>query len=148
MSDNIKGEGFKIRDKRHFSPDGDVRDSNDEPVSSASEDTQDSDTATAAQEEKTPPPLPEVNFSSFVLSLSSSALFHFGSIPDPVSQKKQRNLPLAKQTIDILGLLQDKTKGNLSNDEASLLENLLYDLRIRYVEECKKEDQPEKQEEK
>ncbi len=84
------------------------------------------------------PPLPQVNFSSFVLSISSSALFHFGEIPDPVTNQKQRNLSMAKQTIDILGILQEKTSGNLTKEEGALLENLLYDLRLRYVNETTK----------
>ncbi len=83
-------------------------------------------------------PLPEVDFASFVLTLSSSALFHFGEFPDPVSGKRERNLDMAKQTIDILGVLRDKTRGNLSNDEEQLMDSLLHDLRIKYVEECKK----------
>jgi len=81
--------------------------------------------------------LPEITFSSFILSLSSSALFHFGEIPDPITNKKQKNIELAKQTIDILGLLEKKTVNNLGKDEAVLLENLLYDLRMRYVNETK-----------
>ena len=81
--------------------------------------------------------LPEINFSSFILSLGSSALFHFGEIPDPVSGAKQRNLDLARQTIDILVVLRDKTTGNLSEDEASLIESLLHDLQMRYVQERK-----------
>jgi len=81
--------------------------------------------------------LPEITFSSFILSLSSSALFHFGEIPDPVTNNKQKNIELAKQTIDILGLLEKKTVNNLEKDEANLLENLLYDLRMRYVNETK-----------
>ena len=87
--------------------------------------------------------LPEITFSSFILSLSSSALFHFGEIPDPVTNKKQKNIELAKQTIDILGLLEKKTAGNLEKDEAVLLENLLYDLRMRYVNETKNKDKVE-----
>jgi hypothetical protein len=82
-------------------------------------------------------PLPEINFSSFILSLGSSALFHFGEIPDPVSGAKQRNLDLARQTIDILVVLRDKTTGNLSEDESRLLESLLHDLQMRYVQERK-----------
>ena len=82
--------------------------------------------------------LPEINFSSFILSLGSSALYHFGEIPDPVSGTKQRNLELARQTIDILVVLRDKTTGNLSEDEARLLESLLHDLQMRYVQERKK----------
>jgi len=79
--------------------------------------------------------LPEINFSSFILSLGSSALYHFGDIPDPVSGTKQRNLDMARQTIDILVVLRDKTTGNLSDDEAKLLESLLHDLQMRYVQE-------------
>jgi hypothetical protein len=82
--------------------------------------------------------LPEISFSSFILSLGSSALYHFGEIPDPVSGAKQRNLDLARQTIDILVVLRDKTTGNLSEDEARLLESLLHDLQMRYVQERKK----------
>ena len=81
---------------------------------------------------------PEINFSSFILSLGSSALYHFGEIPDPVSGAKQRNLDLARQTIDILVVLRDKTTGNLGDDEARLLESLLHDLQMRYVQEREK----------
>jgi hypothetical protein len=82
--------------------------------------------------------MPEINFSSFILSLGSSALYHFGEIPDPVSGEKQRNLDMARQTIDILVVLRDKTTGNLSDEEARLLESLLHDLQMRYVQETKK----------
>ena len=97
--------------------------------------------STASPEQDAKRPLPDVNFSSFILSLSSSALFHFGAIPDPVTKKTQRNLDLAKQTIDILGMLEEKTANNLSTEESSLLSNLLCDLRMRYVEECKRTPQ-------
>ena len=80
---------------------------------------------------------PEIDFSSFVFSLSTSALLHLGEVPDPVTGKTEKDLPLAKQTIDILGMLQDKTRGNLTADEGKLLENLLADLRWRYVREAK-----------
>ena len=79
--------------------------------------------------------LPKINFSSFILSLGSSALFHFGEIPDPATGKKQRNLDLARQTIDILVILRDKTTGNLTEEESRLLENLLHDLQMRFVQE-------------
>jgi len=85
-----------------------------------------------AQKEQ-PPPLPEVNFASFIYSLSTSALVHLGEIPEPITEKMDKNLPLAKQTIDILGILQEKTKGNLTQEEENLLNNFLYDLRMRYV---------------
>jgi hypothetical protein len=83
--------------------------------------------------EEQPSPLPEVTFSTFVYSLSTSALVHLGEIPEPLTEKMDKNLPLAKQTIDILGILQEKTKGNLTQEEENLLTSFLYDLRMRYV---------------
>jgi hypothetical protein len=80
---------------------------------------------------------PEINFATFVASLNASALLHLGAIEDPSSGTKNKNLPLAKQTIDILNMLQEKTVGNLSEEEGSLLKNILYDLRIMYVKEKK-----------
>jgi hypothetical protein len=82
--------------------------------------------------------LPEIDFATFVLSMASSALLHLGQMPDPDTQKTTANLPLAKQSIDILAMLQGKTRGNLSRDEEQLLENLLYDLRLKYVEAAKR----------
>jgi len=79
--------------------------------------------------------VPQLDFNAFVLSLGSSALIHLGLAPDPVSREKQpANLALAQQSIDLLALLQEKTRGNLSDDEARLLESLLFDLRMRFVE--------------
>ncbi|MCJ7664793.1 MAG: DUF1844 domain-containing protein [Desulfobacterales bacterium] len=86
-----------------------------------------------ARKEEKQHPVPEITFSAFVYSLSTSALVHLGEIPEPISEKMAKNLPLAKQTIDILGILQEKTKGNLTQDEENLLNNFLYDLRMRYV---------------
>ncbi|MBU0485014.1 MAG: DUF1844 domain-containing protein [Proteobacteria bacterium] len=77
--------------------------------------------------------MPEVTFVSFVMSLNTSALFHFGEIADPVSGKTFQDLVLVKHTIDTLNLLQVKTKGNLTKDEANLLETVLYDLKMRYI---------------
>jgi len=82
-------------------------------------------------------PLPEITFASFLISLSSSAFIHLGDIPDPVSGEIKKNLPLAKQTIDLLGLLREKTRNNLQEDEEKLFDHLLYDLRMRYVKETR-----------
>jgi hypothetical protein len=81
-----------------------------------------------------PRSLPSLDFATFVLSLGSSALVHLGELPDPDSGEKRRDLPMAKQTIDILGILADKTRGNLDEAEDQLLQSLLYDLRIKYVD--------------
>ena len=77
--------------------------------------------------------MPEINFSTFIFSLNASALVNLGGIENPDTGKKEKNLPLAKQTIDILGMLEEKTRGNLTGDEENLLKNLLYDLRLYYV---------------
>jgi hypothetical protein len=81
--------------------------------------------------------LPQIDFATFVLSLSHSALMHLGEAPHPETNKVEQNLMLAKQDIDILGMLDDKTKGNLSGDEERLLAQVLFDLRMRYVERSK-----------
>ncbi len=77
--------------------------------------------------------LPEIDFGTFAMSLATSVLVHLGEVKHPESSADEHNLPLAKQTIDILGMLRDKTRGNLSREESELLENLLYDLRMKYV---------------
>jgi hypothetical protein len=132
-------KGFTVKDKRIFVQDDAEKKQDDTAAQNSTRQDISDGTASEKTGHDASPPLPEINFSSFIISLSSSALFHFGEIPDPLMNKKQRNLPLAKQTIDILGILKLKTAGNLSKEESQLLENLLYDLRIRYVEETKKE---------
>ena len=82
--------------------------------------------------------MPEVTFTAFLMSLNTSALFHLGDISDPVTAKKDQDLVLAKHTIDTLKLLEDKTKGNLSDEEQDLLKHVLYDLKMRYVEKADK----------
>jgi hypothetical protein len=89
----------------------------------------------AKEKERTEYQLPEINFATFIFSLNHSVLVHLGVTEDPVTGKKERNLPLAKQTIDILGMLEEKTKGNLTTDEEKMLKNMLYDLRMIYIKE-------------
>lgn len=80
-------------------------------------------------------PLPKLDFSTFILSLNSSVLVQLGLIEDPATGQKAKNLPLAKQTIDLLALLEEKTRGNLTSDEENILKNILYELRMLYVKE-------------
>ena len=82
-------------------------------------------------------PLPEITFAAFLISLSSSALIHLGDMPDPTTGEVKKDLALAKQTIDLLGLLREKTRNNLQEDEEKLFDHLLYDLRMRYVKETR-----------
>jgi hypothetical protein len=132
MDNEEEKKGFTIRDRRVSSPAGEAA-KTETPEGEERKETRE-------QKETFPPDeasRPEIDFSSFVFSLSTSALLHLGEIPDPVTGKTEKDLPLAKQTIDILGMLQDKTRGNLTADEGKLLENLLADLRWRYVREAK-----------
>lgn len=140
MNPENKEKSFVIKDKRIFDESGEVR---GDAEASAQERT--SETRAAEAEHPSPGEekrdkreeeyLPEINFTNFVLSLSTTAMFHFGDFPDPVSKKADRNLAAAKQTIDILGMLQTKTTGNLDENEKSLLDGLLFELRMRYVKE-------------
>ena len=77
--------------------------------------------------------LPEVTFTTLIMSFNTSALYHLGEIEDPVSGGRNKDLMLAKHTIDTLALLQKKTAGNLTAEESELIENILYDLKLRYV---------------
>jgi hypothetical protein len=81
--------------------------------------------------------LPAVDFHTFVLSLGSSALLHLGELEHPEGGATEKDLPLAKHTIDILSMLEEKTKGNLTSAEEKLIQSLLYDLRLRYVNASK-----------
>lgn len=77
--------------------------------------------------------LPEVNFSTFIVSIGTSALMYLGELQAPGAEGPQKDLTMAKHTIDTLAMLQTKTAGNLTNDETELLRQLLYDLRMKYI---------------
>ena len=83
--------------------------------------------------------LPRVDFTSFCLSLATSALYHLGAAGEPETGEvaPEKNLSLARQTIDALEMLRDKTRGNLDDEEDKLLESLLYELHVRFVEASK-----------
>jgi hypothetical protein len=77
--------------------------------------------------------LPEITFSGLVLSLSAGAMLHLGETPEGATEAPDPNLPLARQTIDILELLERKTRGNLDADEQRVLSSVLHELRMKYV---------------
>jgi hypothetical protein len=140
MEEEKKEKGFVIKDRRLFDESGDVRkdEPKDTPYNKTSEPkTEDTQKGPAAEPEPraVEEPLPEIDFSGFVLSLSTSAMFHFGDFPDPETKRAEKNLAAAKQITDILGMLKSKTEGNLDEKEKSLLDGLLFDLRMRYVRE-------------
>lgn len=80
---------------------------------------------------------PEITFGTFVVGLSTQALVHLGEIPDPLSGQPSADLPAAQQLIDIIAILKDKTRGNLDRDEDALLETILFELRMKYVERAR-----------
>jgi hypothetical protein len=131
---------FIIKDKRIFA-EGDPKKQDQETKEEAAEPlkeevkARESEEAAAPKEDTTDYKLPKINFATFIFSLNSSVLVQLGLIEDPASGKKTKNLLLAKQTIDILGMLEEKTRGNLTKDEETMLKNILYDLRMIYVKE-------------
>jgi hypothetical protein len=131
---------FIVKDRRIFAEENiDAAEKEEKQESSAEEDSaadsQKAAEASAEQQQEPPPQFPEINFATFVASLNASALLQLGAIEDPTTGQKNKNLPMAKQTIDILSMLQEKTAGNLSEEEENLLKNILYDLRIMFVKE-------------
>jgi len=96
------------------------------------------DDPASAPERRPERALPPVDFSTFVVSLGSSALMHLGDVERPDAAPTKPDLPLAKHSIDLLSMLQDKTRGNLNPQEEELLRGLLFDLRLRYVETTKR----------
>jgi Domain of unknown function (DUF1844) len=95
-------------------------------------DAKTTDTTTAAQasgEES----LVHMDFAMFILSLNHSALVHLGEAPNPETGAVEKHLPLARQTIDLIAMLEEKTKGNLTGDEERLVGQILFDLRMRFV---------------
>jgi len=133
---------FVVKDRRIFAEenlDAGRKEEKKAPVADQKKEAanKEADKKPAAEAEEPPLQFPEINFATFVASLNASALLQLGAIEDPTTGTKNKNLPMAKQTIDILSMLQKKTTGNLSEEEENLLKNILYDLRLMYVKEKK-----------
>jgi hypothetical protein len=134
-------KGYTVEDRRylHLSEEEKAKLREKEGTKEAAAETafQEASQKAAAEADKTTQevPLPEITFSSLIFSLSSSAFVNLGAIPDPNTGKVEKNLSLVKQTIDLLVLLRDKTRNNLTQEEETLFDHLLYDLRMSYVRE-------------
>jgi hypothetical protein len=151
-----EGKGFTVRDKRHFfqqeeerSPGkeekgekpgadearlrGEKRKKEVKRKEEEKEERKEDEKEERKEGQKEGIPFPEITFSNFVFSLTTQALIQLGEIQDPESKEPIKSLPLAKQTIDLIGMLQEKTRGNLTKEEEALINNALYDLRMRYV---------------
>ncbi len=133
MADEQEEQGFRITDKRGFSRDGEPR------APEAAEQTQEKEAAEPmpkADEKsagKEVPPRPQIDFPSYLLSYYTQGLVLLGEVPNPYTNRKEEDVEAARHTIDILSMLERKTKGNLSKEEQQLLENVLYELRMKYM---------------
>lgn len=139
--------GFKVHDRRRFSDSGDAREE-DRAESAAAESAATPEAAGSAEDAAAHRAYdqsqesgsgdgqmpPEITFPTFLISLSTQALAHLGEIPDPMVGAISVDLVGARQLIDILAMLREKTRGNLDADEIALLDHALYDLRMKFVE--------------
>lgn len=141
MAENHENQGFKVVDRRVSAEQEPPAAQQPAPVEAAApgkeqvgEKEQVEGPGWKMHAERPQQPLPPMDFTTFCLSLASSTIIHLGETPHPDSGKTEPNLPLAKQSIDILALLEEKTRGNLTAEESRLLATLLYDLRMRFVQ--------------
>lgn len=134
-SDSKQG-GFTVTDRRSFAGEEAAKSEDAVPQPGAEAGVA-ADSAADPRRAREASALPAVDFHTFVLSLGSSALLHLGELEHPEGGEAETDLPLAKHTIDILSMLEEKTKGNLTSAEEKLMQSLLYDLRLRYVNASK-----------
>ncbi len=140
MEEEKNEKGFVIKDRRLFDESGAARaeaEKKDEtkPAQEVKDERQQPPSPEETPKEQQNEQIPEINFVSFIYSLATTAFYHFGDFPDPATNKTSRNLSAAKQTIDILNMLKNKTLGNLEEAEKQMLEDILYELQMRYVKE-------------
>jgi len=130
-------DDFVVHDKRLFSKDGQVNPEAAEESPTAEAARKRADPAEAVREQVDPAGaslLPPANFTGLLIGLATSAFIHLGESPEQDQGQSSPDLPAAKHAIDLLGVLQAKTKGNLEEEEEALLTTLLYDLRLKYVQ--------------
>jgi hypothetical protein len=136
-----EGKGFTVQDRRRFSETGESREGSQAPTQAEDAgpaDASEHPSESSSQRRTEQAPLPEINFSTFVISLSTQALMHLGEMANPLTGKVEPDTAVAKQMIDIIGMLREKTQGNLNSGEERLMEDILFDLRMKYVEAVKK----------
>jgi len=154
MDDEEQPKAFQVKDRRRFTESGDVRENapdaptedkaGDAPVD-ATEGQPDADRAGAAGSTGSSPRAPElgdqsaeITLSTFLMSLSTQALICLGEIPNPMTGESETDLTAVREFIDVISMLQEKTRGNLDPSESSLFDKILFDLRMRFVEKARK----------
>ncbi len=140
---------FKVTDRRMFTTEGEIREQQqtdpgeqappqkEEPPKVSQEEKSKASQEEEAERTTEQEPSQGVDFASFLLSLATTGMVHLGEIPEPSSGQKMEDLEAARQMIDILSILKEKTEGNLSAEESRLLENVLYELRMKFMEKSK-----------
>jgi len=151
-----QNKGFKVEDRRRFSAEGELKPEHRGPEQTG---VQPSAAHITPEAPMNPPgnftqpgpqeaqafgafsqsheTTPEITFATFVVGLSTQALVHLGELPDPNSKQAAQDLPAAQQLIDIIAMLEHKTRGNLDHDEQTMLEAILFELRMKYVERAR-----------
>ena len=126
--------GFRVTDRRHFRETGELR----EDVPAEPEVKKERETPPRAAE---PPPgtsPPRIDFPSYLISYYSQALIFLGEVPNPVTRAVEQDLEGVRHTVEILEMIQERTKGNLSNEEMQLLDSVLYELRMKFMAKTRK----------
>ncbi len=133
MKDEKEESGFTVSDKRHFREDGELRSVEPEPPKPKQEPREEVKDPQATAAEPPPGTYAQIDFPSYILSYYTQGLVLLGEVPNPYTNQKEEDLEGARHTVDILSMLQEKTKGNLSKDEEQLLDNVLYELRMKFM---------------
>jgi hypothetical protein len=136
MTKEQEDQGFRVTDKRAFREDGEARAAEGPEIKEKEEQAKKPESPGAAQTE-TPPRLP-IDFPSYILSYYTQGLVLLGEVPNPYTNKKEEDVEAARHTIDILAMLEQKTKNNLRPDEQQLLESVLYELRMKFMAKTNK----------
>lgn len=129
--ENNQSRGFKVEDRRRFTPEGESRDEQPKATPPPGQATLVDEPSAGTR------PQALINFTTFLISLGTQTLAFLGEIPNPADGSTTSDLVAAKEMIDIIAMLQEKTKGNLDDAEANLINGFLYDLRLKYVERVK-----------
>lgn len=146
-----KGRGFKVEDRRRFSPEGELKPEyrpegpaqTAQKFSASAVFTAEETTGQAEAEAETAAEAAyegsrdAITFASFLVGLSTEALAFLGEMPNPATGDRQADLKAAEQIIDVIGILREKTRGNLDKDEEALMDAILFDLRMKYVEKVR-----------
>lgn len=129
-----KKKGYTIKDSRGKDKKTSTKKEAEKIIEPKSTDNSDTSHTQETYDEKN---LPKIDFSTLIMSLASASIISMGKVPDPQTGKTIKNLRLAQQNIDIISMLEEKTRGNLTDQEQDLMKNVLYELRLGFVDATK-----------